>query len=100
MEENLKYIVPVVALVVISAIGGSWRLWRWKTTAIHKAGKQSGSIVLKLDTLLGTQDDIVTKVDKLAVNVAEVTTWGRANSEGIDRLNDRIDRHLESFGHD
>ncbi len=91
----MEALIGVVVVVVIALTGGTMAFIRRRGKSSYKAGEQKATIDSKLDQLIEHQGEITTKVDKMSAEITRSVTWGKANSEGIQRLTDRFDRHVD-----
>ena len=98
-------LIGTVVVVLIASIGGGIALIGRRrksrtesSDTSYKAGKQRGTVDSKLDHLIENQGVISLKQDKMALEITESVTLGRVNGEGIDRLTERFDRHIDRGG--
>ncbi len=98
----MDVLIGAVVVVAIATIGGTMAFFRRRgksrsdsSEQSYKAGKQRGSVDSKLDQIIDHQLITDTKVDRMALEITTSVTWGKANSEGIQRLTDRFDRHID-----
>ena len=98
-------LIGTAVVVLIASIGGGialiGRRRKSRTDSSeqsYRAGKQRGTVDSKLDTLIEHQGVISSKVDQMSVDIAKSVTLGEANGEGIQRLTERFDRHIDRSG--
>ena len=96
----MDVLIGTVVVVLIALTGGTMAFIRRRGKSSYTAGKHKGTVDSKLDQIIERQGAITTKVDKMSEEITRSVTWGKANSEGIERLTDRFDRHMDRAGGD
>ena len=98
-------LIGTAVVVLIASIGGGIALIgrRRKSRSessdkSYRAGNRRGTVDSKLDRLIENQGAISSTQDKMALEITEAVTWGKVNGEGIDRLTERFDRHIDRGG--
>lgn len=98
----MEALIATVVVILIASIGGTMAFFQRRKNSrsksseqSYKAGKHKGTIDQKLNQLIDGYGVLTSEVHEMSEAITRSVTWGKANSEGIDRLEKRFDRHMD-----
>ena len=101
----MEVLIGTAFVVLVASVGGTMAFFRRRGKAksesserSYKAGEHRGTVDQKLNQLIDGYGVLTSEVHEMGEAITSSVTWGKANSEGIQRLTDRFDRHMDRTG--